>query len=56
MKNEILVGDVVQIKSGYGVVQQVIGKNLRIRLSGQYGYGDWFKVDDIVSHAKLSPK
>lgn len=54
MKNKINVGDVVQVVSGYGIVQQIIGKNLRIRLSGQYGYGEWYTFDQIVSHAALS--
>ena len=53
---KILVGDVVQVVDGYGTVQQIVGKNLRILVSGRYGYGEWYTVDQIVSHATLSPK
>ena len=51
---KIMVGDVVQVVGGYGIVQQIIGKNLKIRLSGQYGDGEWYALDQIVCHAALS--
>lgn len=50
------VGDVVQVASGYGIIKQIIGKNVRILVSGQYGYGEWYTFDKIISHAALSPK
>ena len=53
---KIKIGDVVQVVGGYGVVQQIVGKNLKIRLSGQYGDGDWYTFDQIVCHAALYPK
>ncbi len=57
----VKVGDVVEVKSldgmrKCGIVEQIIGGNFRIRLSGQYGYGDWFSGGEIVSHAKLGKK
>lgn len=51
-----MVGDVVQVVNEYGIVQQIIGKNLKIRLSGRYGDGEWYTLDQIVSHAALYPK
>ena len=51
-----MVGDVVQVVDGYGTVQQIIGKNLKIRLSGRYGDGEWYTFDQIVSHAALVSK
>ena len=51
---KIMVGDVVQVVDGYGIVQQIVGKNLKIRLSGRYGDGEWYTFDQIVSHAALS--
>jgi hypothetical protein len=51
---KIKVGDVVQVVNGYGIVQQIIGKNLKIRLSGRYDDGEWYTFDQIVSHAALS--
>jgi hypothetical protein len=51
---KIMVGDVVQVVDGYGIVQQIIGKNLKIRLSGRYGEGEWYTLDQIVCHAALS--
>ena len=51
---KILVGDVVQVVGGYGIVQQIVGKNLKIRLSGRYGDGEWYTLDQIVCHAALS--
>lgn len=56
MKNKINVGDVVEMSCGYGTVQQIIGKNYRILLSGQYGYGEWYTLSDMISHATLYPK
>jgi hypothetical protein len=56
MKSVVKVGDVVQVSEGCGTVQQIIGKNLRILVSGQYGYGEWFTLNQIVSHAALSTK
>jgi hypothetical protein len=53
---KIMVGDVVQVVDGYGIVQQIIGKNLKIRLSGRYGDGEWYTLDQIVCHAALSRK
>ena len=53
---KILVGDVVQVVDGYGTVQQIVGKNIKILLSGRYGDGEWYTLDQIVSHAALSPK
>ena len=53
---KIMVGDVVQVVNGYGIVQQIIGKNLKIRLSGRYGDGEWYTLDQIVSHAALYSK
>jgi hypothetical protein len=53
---KIMVGDVVQVVNEYGIVQQIIGKNLKIRLSGRYGDGEWYTLDQIVSHAALYPK
>ena len=53
---KIMVGDVVQVVDGYGIVQQIIGKNLKIRLSGRYGDGEWYTFDQIVSHAALVSK
>ena len=51
---KIMVGDVVQVVDGYGNVQQVVGKNLKILISGRYGDGEWYTFDQIVSHAALS--
>lgn len=51
---KIMVGDVVQVVDGYGNVQQIIGKNIKILLSGRYGDGEWYTLDQIVSHAALS--
>jgi hypothetical protein len=48
------VGDVVQMTNGYGIIKQIIGKNVRVLVSGQYGYGEWYTFDQIVSHAALS--
>jgi hypothetical protein len=53
---KIKVGDVVQVVDGYGSVQQIVGKNIKILLSGRYGDGEWYTFDQIVSHAALSPK
>jgi hypothetical protein len=53
---KILVGDVVQVVDGYGTVQQIVGKNIKILLSGRYGDGEWYTLEQIVSHAALSPK
>lgn len=53
---KILVGDVVQVVGGYGNVQQIIGKNIKILFSGRYGDGEWYTLDQIVSHAYLSKK
>jgi hypothetical protein len=55
-KMSIQVGDVVQVVDGYGNVQKIIGQNIKILLSGQYGDGEWYTVDQIVSHAALSRK
>jgi hypothetical protein len=51
---KIMVGDVVQVVDGYGTVQQIIDKNIKILLSGRYGDGEWYTLDKIVSHATLS--
>jgi hypothetical protein len=51
---KIMVGDVVQVVDGYGTVQQIVGKNLKILISGRYGDGEWYTFDQIVSHAALS--
>ena len=51
---KIKVGDVVQVVDGYGTVQQIVGKNIKILLSGRYGDGEWYTFDQIVSHAALS--
>jgi hypothetical protein len=53
---KIMVGDVVQVVDGYGTVQQIIGKNIKILLSGRYGDGEWYTLAQIVSHAALSRK
>ena len=53
---KILVGDVVQVVDGYGTVLQIVGKNIKILLSGRYGDGEWYTLDQIVSHAYLSKK
>ena len=53
---KIMVGDVVQVVDGYGTVQQIVGKNLKILISGRYGDGEWYTFDQIVSHAALSRK
>ena len=53
---KIMVGDVVQVVDGYGNVQQIVGKNIKIQLSGRYGDGEWYTLDQIVSHAALSRK
>jgi hypothetical protein len=53
---KIMVGDVVQVVDGYGTVQKIIGKNLKILISGRYGDGEWYTLDQIVSHAALSNK
>jgi hypothetical protein len=53
---KIMVGDVVQVVDGYGNVQQIIGKNIKILISGRYGDGEWYTLDQIVSHATLSKK
>jgi len=49
-----MVGDVVQVVNGYGNVQQIVGKNIKILLSGRYGDGEWYTLDQIMSHAYLS--
>jgi hypothetical protein len=51
---KIKVGDVVQVVDGYGSVQQIVGKNIKILLSGRYGDGEWYTFSQIVSHAALS--
>lgn len=51
-----MVGDVVQVVDGYGTVQQIIGKNLKILISGRYGDGEWYTLGQVLSHAALSPK
>ena len=51
-----MVGDVVQVVDGYGNVQQIVGKNIKILISGWYGDGNWYTLDQIVSHAYLSKK
>lgn len=51
---KIMVGDVVQVVDGYGTVQNIIGKNLKVLISGRYGDGEWYTFDQIVSHAALS--
>jgi hypothetical protein len=51
---KIKVGDVVQVVDGYGSVQQIVGKNIKILLSGRYDDGIWYTFDQIVSHAALS--
>ena len=51
---KIMVGDVVQVVNGYGNVQQIVGKNIKILLSGRYGDGEWYTLDQIMSHAYLS--
>ena len=51
---KIMVGDVVQVVDGYGTVQQIVGKNLKILISGRYGDGEWYTFDQILSHAALS--
>jgi hypothetical protein len=51
---KIKVGDVVQVIDGYGSVQQVVGNNIKILLSGRYDDGSWYTLDQIVSHAALS--
>lgn len=51
-----MVGDVVQVVDGYGNVQQIIGKNIKILLSGRYGDGEWYTLGQVLSHAALSPK
>jgi hypothetical protein len=53
---KIMVGDVVQVVDGYGTVLQIVGKNIKILLSGRYGDGEWYTLDQIVSHAYLSKK
>ena len=53
---KIMVGDVVQVVDGYGTVQQIVGKNLKILISGRYGDGEWYTFDQIISHAYLSKK
>jgi hypothetical protein len=53
---KIMVGDVVQVVDGYGTVLQIVGKNIKIQLSGRYGDGEWYTLDQIVSHAYLSKK
>ena len=53
---KILVGDVVQVVDGYGTVLQIVGKNIKILLSGLYSDGEWYTLDQIVSHAYLSKK
>jgi hypothetical protein len=55
-KMSIQVGDVVQVVDGYGSVQKIIGQNIKILLSGRYGDGEWYTLDQIVSHAALSSK
>ena len=52
---KIMVGDVVQVVDGYGNVQQIVGKNLKILISGRFE-GEWYTFDQIVSHAYLSKK
>jgi len=53
---KIMVGDVVQVVDGYGTVQKIIGKNLKVLISGRYGEGEWYTLEQIVSRAALSPK
>ena len=55
-KTNIQTGDVVQVVDGYGTVQKIIGQNLKILISGRYGDGEWYTLDQIVSHAALSSK
>jgi hypothetical protein len=50
---KIMVGDVVQVVDGYGTVLQIVGKNLKIQLSGRFE-GEWYTFDQIVCHAALS--
>ena len=52
---KIMVGDVVQVVSGYGNVQQIVGKNIKVQLSGRFE-SEWYTLDQIVSHAALSKK
>jgi hypothetical protein len=52
---KIMVGDVVQVVDGYGTVLQIVGKNLKIQLSGRFE-GEWYTLEQIVSHAYLSKK
>jgi hypothetical protein len=52
---KIMVGDVVQVVDGYGNVQQIVGKNIKVQLSGRFE-GEWYTFDQIVSHAYLSKK
>jgi hypothetical protein len=52
---KIMVGDVVQMVDGYGNVQQIVGKNIKILLSGRFE-GEWYTLDQILSHAYLSKK
>ena len=52
---KIMVGDVVQVVDGYGNVQQIVGKNIKVQLSGRFE-GEWYTFDHIVSHAYLSKK
>lgn len=50
---KIMVGDVVQVVDGHGTVQKIVGKNLKVLISGRYGDGEWYTFDQIVSHAAL---
>jgi hypothetical protein len=50
---KIMVGDVVQVVDGYGTVLQIVGKNIKVQLSGRFE-GEWYTFDQIVSHAALS--
>jgi hypothetical protein len=52
---KIMVGDVVQVVDGYGTVLQIIGKNIKVQLSGRFE-GEWYTLEQIVSHAYLSKK
>lgn len=54
IKMKYQVGDVVQMANGYGIIKQIIGQNVRVLVSGQYGYGEWYTFDQILSHAALS--
>lgn len=54
---KLRIGDVVEVSEGYGTIQQIIGKNLRVTVSGHAdNYGVWYTVDQIISHATRYPK